>query len=145
MSPDGLPQPAALVLADGTAFRGSAFGATALGVGEVCFNTSMTGYQEILTDPSYAGQIVAMTYTQIGNVGVNREDEEAARPHLQGFIAKEIFDEPSNWRSEESLDAFMRRWGIPGISAIDTRAFRNPDQPDQDLLEEHTAGAETPR
>ncbi len=93
------PRPAALVLADGTVFTGVAFGARGVGVGELCFNTSMTGYQEILTDPSYAGQIVAMTYTQIGNVGVNPSDEEAARPFLQGFVVKEVFDAPSNWRA----------------------------------------------
>ena len=93
------PSPAALALADGSVFRGHAFGAEGVGVGEVCFNTSMTGYQEILTDPSYAGQLVAMTYTQIGNVGVNPEDEESARPFLQGFIVKEVFSDPSNWRA----------------------------------------------
>ena len=115
--------PALLALADGTVYRGHAFGARAVGVGEVCFNTSITGYQEILTDPSYAGQMVVMTYTQIGNVGVNPEDEESPRPFLQGFIVKEIFHEPSNWRSAESLDAYMRRHGIPGIAGIDTRAL----------------------
>jgi carbamoyl-phosphate synthase small subunit len=117
------PRPALLALADGTVFRGVAFGATAAGVGEVCFNTSMTGYQEIVTDPSYAGQIVVMTYTQIGNVGVNPEDEESARPFLSGFVAKEIFQEPSNWRSRETLDAYLARHGVPGISGIDTRAL----------------------
>ena len=115
--------PAILALADGTVFRGTAFGADATGVGELCFNTSMTGYQEILTDPSYAGQLVAMTYTQIGNVGTNPEDEESARPFLQGFIAKEVFEVPSSWRSRESLAAFMRRFGVPGIAGIDTRAL----------------------
>ncbi|UCF42127.1 MAG: glutamine-hydrolyzing carbamoyl-phosphate synthase small subunit [Gemmatimonadota bacterium] len=115
--------PALLALADGTVYRGHAFGARAVGVGEVCFNTSITGYQEILTDPSYAGQMVVMTYTQIGNVGVNPEDEESPRPFLQGFIVKEIFHEPSNWRSAESLDAYMRRHGIPGVAGIDTRAL----------------------
>jgi carbamoyl-phosphate synthase small subunit len=104
-------------------YRGHAFGASAVGVGEVCFNTSITGYQEILTDPSYAGQMVVMTYTQIGNVGVNPEDEESQRPFLQGFVVKEIFHEPSNWRSVESLGAYMRRHGIPGIAGIDTRAL----------------------
>jgi len=111
------------VLADGAVYRGEAFGAVAVGVGEVCFNTSMTGYQEILTDPSYAGQIVTMTYTQIGNVGVNPEDEEARRPFLQGFAVKEVFHEPSNWRAVESLDAYMRRHGVPGIAGLDTRAL----------------------
>ena len=117
------PPPARLALADGTVYRGSAFGARTLGVGEVCFNTSLTGYQEILTDPSYAGQIVVMTYTQIGNVGVNPEDDESERPRLSGFVAKEVFDEPSNWRSRESLPAFLARCGIPGIAGIDTRAL----------------------
>jgi carbamoyl-phosphate synthase small subunit len=115
--------PALLALADGTVYRGHAFGARAVGVGEVCFNTSITGYQEILTDPSYAGQMVVMTYTQIGNVGVNPEDEESQRLALQGFIVKEIFHEPSNWRSADSLDSYLRRHGIPGIAGIDTRAL----------------------
>jgi carbamoyl-phosphate synthase small subunit len=92
-------------------------------VGEVCFNTSMTGYQEILTDPSYAGQIVTMTYTQIGNVGVNRADEESARPCLSGFVVKEIFEEPSNWRAEEPLGRFLTRCEVPGLAGIDTRAL----------------------
>jgi carbamoyl-phosphate synthase small subunit len=114
---------ALLALADGSVFRGRAFGARTVGVGEVCFNTSMTGYQEILSDPSYAGQIVVMTYTQIGNVGTNAEDEESARPFLQGFVVKEAFEVPSNWRSREPLDAWLRRFGIPGIAGIDTRAL----------------------
>ena len=117
------PRPAALALADGSVYRGVAFGAQGVGVGEVCFNTSMTGYQEILSDPSYAGQIVAMTYTQIGNVGVNPGDEEAARPFLQGFVVKEIFETPSNWRARGSLGAYMQRFGIPGIAGLDTRAL----------------------
>ncbi len=115
--------PARLVLADGTSYRGSAFGARTVGVGEVCFNTSLMGYQEILTDPSYAGQIVVMTYTQIGNVGVNREDDESERPRLEGFVAKEVFEQASNWRSQESLPAFLERTGVPGIAGIDTRAL----------------------
>jgi carbamoyl-phosphate synthase small subunit len=115
--------PARLVLADGTVYRGNAFGARAVGAGEVCFNTSLTGYQEILTDPSYAGQIVVMTYTQIGNVGVNPDDDESERPRLQGFVAKEVFEQPSNWRARESLPAFLARTGVPGISGIDTRAL----------------------
>lgn len=90
---------ATLALADGTVQRGRAFGAVAVAAGEVCFNTSMTGYQEIVTDPSYAGQIVAMTATQIGNVGANPEDEESPRPFLSGFVAKEVFHEPSSWRA----------------------------------------------
>jgi carbamoyl-phosphate synthase small subunit len=116
------PDPALLALADGTVYRGRAFGARGVAAGEVVFNTSMTGYQEILTDPSYAGQIVVMTYTQIGNVGVNPEDDESARPFLSGFVIKELF-EPSNWRSTEGLDAYMARLGVPGIAGIDTRAL----------------------
>jgi carbamoyl-phosphate synthase small subunit len=117
-----MPKPARIALADGTVYRGTAFGATGVGVGEVCFNTSLTGYQEILTDPSYAGQIVAMTYPQIGNVGTNAEDEESRRPFLSGFVVKELF-EPSNWRSRESLDAYLLRHGVPGIADLDTRAL----------------------
>jgi carbamoyl-phosphate synthase small subunit len=122
-NPPKPPRPALLALADGTVYRGTAFGADAVGIGEVCFNTSMTGYQEILTDPSYAGQIVTMTYTQIGNVGVNPEDDESARPFLAGFVVKELFTRPSNWRAAESLDAFLRRWGVAGIAGLDTRAL----------------------
>jgi carbamoyl-phosphate synthase small subunit len=115
--------PAILALADGSVFRGDAFGASTVGAGEVCFNTSLSGYQEILTDPSYAGQIVVMTYPQIGNVGVNPEDEESRRPFLRGFVAREVFDAPSNWRATESLPTFMERHGVPGIAGIDTRAL----------------------
>ncbi|UCE87074.1 MAG: glutamine-hydrolyzing carbamoyl-phosphate synthase small subunit [Deltaproteobacteria bacterium] len=117
------PREAVLALADGTVYRGTAFGATGTGIGEVCFNTSMMGYQEIVTDPSYAGQLVVMTYPQIGNVGANPEDDEAARPFLRGFVVKELCPKPSNWRARESLDAFMRRFGVPGIAGIDTRAL----------------------
>jgi carbamoyl-phosphate synthase small subunit len=117
------PRAATLALADGTLYRGTAFGAEAVAAGEVCFNTSMTGYQEILTDPSYAGQIVTMTYTQIGNVGINPEDDESKRPFLSAFVAKEVFEAPSNWRSTESLGGFLRRWNVPGIAGIDTRAL----------------------
>jgi len=118
-----LPNPARLVLADGTVYRGRAHGARALAAGEVCFNTSMTGYQEILTDPSYAGQMVAMTYPQIGNVGTNDLDMESARVFLSGFIVKEFFDEPSNWRAQRSLQAFLEAQGVPVISGLDTRAL----------------------
>jgi carbamoyl-phosphate synthase small subunit len=117
------PPRAVLALADGTLYRGSAFGARGVGVGEICFNTSMSGYQEILTDPSYAGQIVCMTYTQIGNVGVNRQDDESQRPYLGGFVVKEAFTEPSNWRAEAPLDDFLRRHAVPAIAGIDTRAL----------------------
>jgi len=122
-SRSALKPSALLALADGTVYRGTAFGAASIGVGEVCFNTSMTGYQEILTDPSYAGQIVTMTYTQIGNVGVNSEDEESARPVLSGFVVKELFTHPSNWRARETLGAYLERHGIPGIAGLDTRAL----------------------
>jgi len=115
--------PALLALADGTVFRGIGFGARTVDVGEVCFNTSMTGYQEILTDPSYAGQLVTMTYTQIGNVGVNSADEESSRPFLSGFIVREHLDVPSNWRAQESLGAYLERHGVPGLAEIDTRAL----------------------
>ena len=120
--PPTLP-PAALALADGTVYRGHAFGAIAVGSGEVCFNTSITGYQEILTDPSYAGQIVVMTYPQIGNVGVNAEDEESRRPFLSGFVVKELFREPSSWRAQGSLPDYLRERNVPGIAGIDTRAL----------------------
>ncbi|MCG8587900.1 MAG: glutamine-hydrolyzing carbamoyl-phosphate synthase small subunit [Proteobacteria bacterium] len=115
--------PARLALADGTVYRGFAFGARTVDAGEVVFNTSLTGYQEIVTDPSYAGQIVTMTYTQIGNVGVNSQDEESARPFLSGFVVKELFDEPSNWRSRGGLDGYLRDAGVPGIQGLDTRAL----------------------
>jgi carbamoyl-phosphate synthase small subunit len=116
-------RPALLALADGTVFRGQAFGADGEVGGEVVFNTAMTGYQEILTDPSYTEQLVAMTYPEIGNVGVNREDVEARQPFVTGFIVKEYWDPPSNWRAEQSLGDYMREHGIVGIAGIDTRAL----------------------
>ena len=116
-------RPAALALADGTVYRGQAFGAVGVRAGEVIFNTSMTGYQEIVTDPSYAGQIVTMTYPQIGNVGVNPEDEESARPFLSGFVVRELLDEPSNWRAQGGIDGFLTEADVPGITGIDTRAL----------------------
>ena len=114
---------AILALADGTVFHGKALGAVGETNGEVVFNTSMTGYQEILTDPSYHGEIVTMTYTQIGNYGVNSEDAESNKPHLSGFIVKEACDFPSNWRAEMSLDAWLKKHNIVGIQGIDTRAL----------------------
>ncbi|MBU6282738.1 carbamoyl phosphate synthase small subunit, partial [bacterium] len=114
---------AILALADGTVFRGRAFGATGTATGEVVFNTSMTGYQEILTDPSYEGQMVAMTYPEIGNVGVNPEDVESDRPWVSGFIVREHGWEPSSWRAQQSLDDYMKRHGIVGIEDVDTRAL----------------------
>ncbi len=112
-----------LVLADGTVFEGLSFGAEGEVIGEVVFNTSMTGYQEILTDPSYKGQIVVMTYTQIGNYGVNDEDIESVSPKVEGFVAKEFFDFPSNWRSKKSLDEYLKEHNKVAIHGIDTRAL----------------------
>jgi carbamoyl-phosphate synthase small subunit len=115
---------ALLVLSDGTVFEGYSFGAKGESIGEVVFNTSMTGYQEILTDSSYKGQIVTMTYTQIGNYGVNEEDiESAGGPKVSGFIVKEYLDFPSNWRSSKSLGAYLEENNIVGIEGIDTRAL----------------------
>ncbi|MBI5232826.1 MAG: glutamine-hydrolyzing carbamoyl-phosphate synthase small subunit [Deltaproteobacteria bacterium] len=112
-----------LALADGTVFEGLSFGAEGSAEGEVCFNTSMTGYQEILTDPSYRGQIVAMTAPHIGNYGINQEDVESRRPWVEGFIVKEPSPYPSNWRSEITLDEYLKRNNIVGIYGIDTRAL----------------------
>ena len=117
------PQPAILALEDGSVFRGTAFGAEATIAGECVFNTSMTGYQEIITDPSYFGQIVTMTAVQIGNYGVNPEDEEHAAPKCSGFVVREVSPIVSNWRSTMSLDAYLKKHGIPGISEVDTRAI----------------------
>src|SRR6516162_6398028 len=114
---------AILALEDGSLFRGKAFGARVSACGEVCFNTSMTGYQEILTDPSYKGQIVTMTYPLIGNYGVNRQDIESWRPHVAGFVIRELSPVVSNWRAEVSLEEYLQENGIPGIQGIDTRAL----------------------
>jgi len=114
---------AILALEDGTAYHGEAFGARASACGEVCFNTSMTGYQEILTDPSYKAQIVTMTYPHIGNYGVNAPDVESWRPHVAGFVVRELSPVVSNWRAEGSLAAYLERNNIPGIQGIDTRAL----------------------
>jgi carbamoyl-phosphate synthase small subunit len=114
---------ALLALEDGRVFEGESFGAAGTRVGEICFNTSMTGYQEVLTDPSYRGQIVAMTYPHIGNYGTNALDQESHEPHVRGFVIEELTDLPSSWRSEESLDGYLRRWDIPGVQGIDTRAL----------------------
>jgi carbamoyl-phosphate synthase small subunit len=117
------PRPALLALEDGTVFRGTSFGADVTSHGEVCFNTSMTGYQEILTDPSYRGQIVAMTYPEIGNYGINPVDVESERPQAAGFVVRNLAARPSNWRSQESLEAYLARHEVPGIADIDTRAL----------------------
>jgi carbamoyl-phosphate synthase small subunit len=114
---------ALLALEDGRYFEGIAFGATATRTGEICFNTSMTGYQEVLTDPSYRGQIVAMTYPLIGNYGINPLDLESNAPHVRGFVVEELCEVPSNWRSTQSLDGWLKEWDIPGIQGIDTRAL----------------------
>lgn len=117
-------RPAAhLVLADGTAFAGVAIGAPRTNVGEVVFTTGMTGYQEVLTDPSYRGQIVTMTATQMGNTGVNEEDLECARPHVAGFVVHELSPVASNWRSTATLDSYLARNDVVAIAGVDTRAL----------------------
>jgi len=112
-----------LILEDGTVYKGYAFGADVENVGEVVFNTSMTGYQEILSDPSYNGQIVTLTYPLIGNYGINRDDFESMKPCIKGMIVKEVCTTPSNFRSEKTLDEALKEFGIPGIFGIDTRAL----------------------
>src|SRR5262245_57022102 len=114
---------AILALEDGTVMRGRPFGAVAEACGEICFNTSMTGYQEILTDPSYKGQIVTMTYPLIGNYGVNSQDVESWRPHVSGFVVRELSPVVSNWRADFSLPEYLDKHGVPGIQGIDTRAL----------------------
>ena len=114
---------AILALEDGSVFHGQGFGASANASGEVCFNTSMTGYQEILTDPSYKGQIVTMTYPLIGNYGVNEQDVESWQPHVGGFVIRELSPVVSNWRAQTSLAEYLEKNGIPGIQGIDTRAL----------------------
>jgi len=114
---------AKLVLEDGTVFEGRSFGAEGETTGEIVFNTSMTGYQEILSDPSYAGQMIVMTYPHIGNYGINQADFESERPHIRAFIVREHCDTPSNWRSEQSLLALLNRHRIMGIDGLDTRAL----------------------
>src|SRR5437588_5476128 len=116
-------RPAKLALEDGTVYTGRGFGAHAETFGEVVFNTSMTGYQEVLTDPSYRGQIVTMTYPLIGNYGTNSLDQESRSPHVRGFVIEELSEAPSNWRSEMSLDEYLKKWEIPGVQGIDTRAL----------------------
>ena len=118
-----MSKPAKLALEDGTVYTGTSIGADGEVDGEVCFNTSMTGYQEILTDPSYRGQIVTMTYPQIGNYGVNAEDVESGRPHLAGFVVREHSRTQSNFRSERSLSEYLEQWGVVAIESIDTRAL----------------------
>src|SRR5213082_1833812 len=114
---------AKLALENGAVFTGRSFGASGTSDGEVVFNTSMTGYQEILTDPSYKGQIVTMTYPLIGNYGVNLQDVESWRPHVGGFVIRELSPVVSNWRADRSLSEYLEQNGIPGIQGIDTRAL----------------------
>jgi len=114
---------AILALADGRVFRGRAFGAIGERSGEIVFNTAMTGYQEVLTDPSYKGQLVCMTYPEIGNVGINREDIESRRVYVEGFIVRECWERPSNWRAEMPLGKYLAEAGVPCIEGIDTRAL----------------------
>lgn len=123
--PDAIPEgaTAALVLSDGTVFWGRGFGAHTTQVGEVCFNTGITGYQEVLTDPSYAGQIITFTFPHIGNVGANPEDIEAITPAARGLVVKQDVTEPSNWRATRHLDDWLKSHGVPGISGLDTRAL----------------------
>src|ERR1700676_5615358 len=107
---------AALVLADGAVFWGKGVGAARHAVGEVCFNTSMTGYQEIITDPSYRGQIVTMTYPEIGNYGVNAQDVESAKPHLSGFVVRELSRRASNFRADGNLNDYLQKAGVVGLA-----------------------------
>lgn len=121
--PPSSAQSALLVLADGTSYKGWSFGASGTAIGEVVFNTGITGYQEVLTDPSYCGQIVTFTYPELGNTGVNLEDEESNRPQVRGAIARNISSRPSNWRSTQSLPDYLKQHNIPGIYGIDTRSL----------------------
>src|SRR5712675_700607 len=116
------PKPTALlVLADGTVLEGFGLGATGHAVGEVCFNTAMTGYQEILTDPSYAGQIITFTFPHIGNVGANHEDIETTTPAARGLVLSAAISEPSSWRAAQHLDAWLKSRNLVGLAGIDTR------------------------
>ena len=117
------PAPALLVLADGLVLRGEAFGASGTAIGEVVFNTGMTGYQEVMTDPSYSGQLVTFTYPELGNTGVNAADQEADAPQVRGVIARQLAPQPSSWRSEGTLESWLQRHNVVGISGIDSRAL----------------------
>jgi carbamoyl-phosphate synthase small subunit len=112
---------AVLVLADGSIFWGAGIGAEGVRVGEVCFNTAMTGYQEILTDPSYAGQIITFTFPHIGNVGANLEDIETVTPAARGLVLRADITAPSNWRAAQGLEAWLKKMNLVGVSGIDTR------------------------
>ena len=122
-SPPSPPGEALLVLADGTVLRGLAFAARGTVSGEVVFNTGMTGYQEVMTDPSYAGQLVTFTYPELGNTGVNGEDDEADHPHVRGVIVRQLSPVPSSWRCHEDLESWLGRTGVVGIRGVDTRAL----------------------
>lgn len=111
------------MLADGTLLRGEAFGALGTAIGEVVFNTGMTGYQEVMTDPSYSGQLVTFTYPELGNTGVNAADQEAPRPHVRGVISRELAPATSNWRAEDDLEPWLAQNGVVGIRGVDTRAL----------------------
>ncbi|MFN9630829.1 MAG: glutamine-hydrolyzing carbamoyl-phosphate synthase small subunit [Cyanobacteriota bacterium] len=115
--------PALLVLADGTVMEGVAMGARGTAIGEVVFNTGMTGYQEVLTDPSYSGQLVTFTYPELGNTGVNDDDREASAPHARGVIARQLSPCASSWRAEDDLEPWLKRHGVVGIRGVDTRAL----------------------
>ena len=117
---------ARLVLQDGTVLEGFACGLHGSVIGEVVFNTGMTGYQEVLTDPSYAGQLITFTYPEIGNTGVNSDDQEADEPHARGLIVRQLSPQPSNWRSQQSLPEWMEQHGVIGIQGVDTRALVRP-------------------
>src|SRR3982750_1221686 len=118
-----IKHPALLALEDGRTFRGRSWAADGEVCGEMVFNTSITGYQEVVPDPSYAGQIVCMTYPLIGNYGVNESDAESTRPWVEGFVVREASRITSNWRAEESLESYLKRWNIVAIEGLDTRAL----------------------
>src|SRR5512136_1485241 len=118
-----MTQKAILVLEDGSYYEGYTFGAESFAYGEVVFNTSMTGYQEMLTDPSYAGQILVLTYPLVGNYGINDRNHESARIQVRGFVVREQCDFPSHWQGKRTLDDFVTGSGVPGIHGVDTRAL----------------------
>src|SRR5580693_4503912 len=120
---DLLTQRAVLALADGRVFEGWSFGAVGETTGEVVFNTAMCGYQEVLTDPSYRGQIVVMTAPEMGNTGANPDDDESARVHASGFVVRELAPRVSSWRAKETLGELLARQGVVGIAGVDTRAL----------------------
>ena len=143
-SSDPLSDPAFLLLENGRRFDGFALGARGVALGEVVFNTSMTGYQEVLTDPSYAGQLVTMTYPLVGNYGTNAEDVESVRPQVAGFIVREAARAPSSWRSRETLEEYLRRHRVVGIRDVDTRALTRLIR-DEGAMRAAIAPAEVPR